>query len=42
MDKADKIIYYALVTAAKRDRFARKQIMASKHADACSSSRTRY
>ncbi len=34
MDKADKIIYYALVTAAKRDSFARKQIMASRHADA--------
>ena len=33
-DKADKIIYYALVTAAKRDSFARKQIMASRHADA--------
>jgi hypothetical protein len=34
IDKADKIIYYALVTAAKRDSFARKQIMASRHADA--------
>ena len=34
MDKADKIIYYALVTAAKRDSFARKQIMASRHVDA--------
>jgi hypothetical protein len=27
--KADKIIYHAIVTAAKRDSFARKQIMAS-------------
>jgi hypothetical protein len=34
MEKADKIIYYALVTAAKRDSYARKQIMASRHADA--------
>ncbi len=34
IDKADKLIYYALVTAAKRDSFARKQIMASRHADA--------
>ena len=34
IDKADKIIYYALVTAAKRDSFARKQIMASRHVDA--------
>jgi hypothetical protein len=32
--KADKIIYNALVTASKRDSFARKQIMASRHADA--------
>ena len=31
---ADKMIYYALVTAAKRESFARKQIMASRHADA--------
>ena len=30
IDKADKIIYHALVTAAKRDSFARKQIMASR------------
>jgi hypothetical protein len=34
LDKADKIIYYALVTAAKRDGLARKQIMASRHAEA--------
>ena len=34
LDKADKLIYYALVTAAKRDSFARKQIMASRHANA--------
>ena len=34
IDKADKLIYYALVTAAKRNSFARKQIMASRHADA--------
>ena len=34
IDKADKMIYYALVTAAKRDSFARKQIMASRHVDA--------
>jgi hypothetical protein len=34
IDKADKIIYHALVTAAKRDSFARKQIMASRHDDA--------
>ena len=33
-DKADKIIYYILVTAAKRDSFARKQIMAARHVDA--------
>ena len=32
--KADKIIYHAIVTAAKRDSFARKQIMASEHDDA--------
>ena len=32
--KADKMIYYALITAAKRDSFARKQIMASRHEDA--------
>jgi hypothetical protein len=32
--KADKMIYFALVTAAKRDSFARKQIMASQHVDA--------
>jgi transposase InsO family protein len=32
--KADKIIYNALVTASKRDSFARKQIMASRHTDA--------
>jgi hypothetical protein len=31
---ADKLIYYALVTAAKRESFARKQIMASRHIDA--------
>ena len=34
IDKADKIIYHALVTAAKRDSFARKQIMAARHDDA--------
>jgi hypothetical protein len=34
IEKADKIIYYALITAAKRDSFARKQIMASRHDDA--------
>ena len=34
IEKADKIIYHALVTAAKRDSFARKQIMASRHDDA--------
>ena len=34
VDKADKLIYYALVTAAKRDSFARKQIMAARHANA--------
>ncbi len=34
IDKADKLIYYALVTTAKRDSFARKQIVASRHADA--------
>ena len=34
IDKADKIIYHAIVTAAKRDSFARKQIMASRHDDA--------
>jgi hypothetical protein len=34
VDKADKLIYYALVTAAKRDSIARKQIMASRHANA--------
>ena len=34
IDKADKIIYYILVTAAKRDSFARKQIMAARHVDA--------
>jgi len=33
-EKADKIIYYILVTAAKRDSFARKQIMAARHVDA--------
>jgi hypothetical protein len=32
--KADKMIYYALITAAKRDSFARNQIMASRHLDA--------
>jgi hypothetical protein len=32
--KADKIIYHAIVTAAKRDSFARKQIMAAEHDDA--------
>ena len=32
--KADKLIYNALVTASKRDSFARKQIMASRHPDA--------
>ena len=34
VEKADKMIYYALVTAAKRESFARKQIMASRHVDA--------
>ena len=34
IDKADKLIYHAIVTAAKRDSFARNQIMASRHADA--------
>jgi hypothetical protein len=34
INKADKIIYHAIVTAAKRDSFARKQIMASEHDDA--------
>jgi hypothetical protein len=34
VDKADKLIYYALDTAAKRDSFARKQIMAARHANA--------
>jgi hypothetical protein len=34
MGKADKIFYYALVTAEKRDSYARKKIMASRHADA--------
>jgi hypothetical protein len=34
IDKAYKLIYYAIVTAAKRDSFARKQIMASRHDDA--------
>ena len=32
--KADKMIYYMIVTAAKRDSFARKQIMAARHVDA--------
>jgi len=32
--KADKIIYHAIVTAAKRESFARKQIMAAEHDDA--------
>jgi hypothetical protein len=34
IEKADKIIYNALVTASKRDSFARKQIMSSRHPDA--------
>jgi transposase InsO family protein len=34
IEKADKIIYHILVTAAKRDSFARKQIMAARHSDA--------
>ncbi len=34
IEKADKIVNYALITAAKRDSFARKQIMASRHDDA--------
>ncbi len=33
-NKADKIIYYILVTGAKRDSFAREQIMAARHVDA--------
>ncbi len=37
--KADKTIYYALITAAKRDSFARKQIMASRHVDLTQESR---
>ena len=32
--KADKLIYNVIVNASKRDSFARKQIMASRHADA--------
>ena len=32
--KADKIIYHAIVTAAKRESFARKMIMAAEHDDA--------
>ncbi len=32
--QADKMIYYILVTAAKRDSLARKQIMAARHIDA--------
>ncbi len=39
IDKADKLIYYALVTAAKRDSFAREQIMASRHAGSSTSSK---
>jgi len=31
--KADKVIYHTLVTAAKRESFARKQIMAAEHDD---------
>ncbi len=34
VDKAEKRIYYMIVTAAKRDSFARKQIMAARHIDA--------
>jgi hypothetical protein len=34
IDKADKLIYNAIVNASKRDSFARKQIMASRHHDA--------
>ena len=32
--KADKIIYHAIVTAAKRESFAQKHIMAAEHDDA--------
>ncbi len=32
--KVDKIIYHAIVTAAKRESFARKMIMAAEHDDA--------
>jgi hypothetical protein len=34
IEKADKIIYNAIVNASKRESFARKQIMASQHEDA--------
>ncbi len=34
VDKAEKMIYYMIVTAAKRDSFARKQIMAARDPDA--------
>ena len=34
IEKADKIIYNAIVNASKRESFARKQIMASQHDDA--------
>jgi hypothetical protein len=34
INKADKIIYHAIATAAKGDSFARKQIMAAEHSDA--------
>ena len=34
IEKADKIIYNAIVNASKRESFARKQIMASQHVDA--------
>ena len=32
--KADKIVYHAIVTAAKRESFARQMIMAAEHDDA--------
>jgi transposase InsO family protein len=34
IEKADKLIYNVIVNASKRDSFARKQIMASRHPDA--------
>ena len=34
IEKADKLIYNVIVNASKRESFARKQIMASRHTDA--------